>query len=155
MRCYLYLFNQPENDTETGCSVDSCLDVFPPSNTVWWGRNNKVLHTVMFLTILRTRWLQTQTLIPLHWSLMPSMSWSEDARRRLHTLSLEWLCLRGSPPGSSRSEGRESGDEKPHDEGVCWIKAWVSEFKQLPGDICRSFRATSSWEGCRTHGREL
>lgn len=157
MRCYLYLFNQPENHTETECYVDFCLDVFLPWNTdeveIF-----EVLHKVMFLTVLRTRWLETETLIPLNWSLMPSMSCSEDARRRLHTLSLEWLCLRGGPPGSSRSEARESGDERPHEDSaanVCWIKAWVSDFKQLSGDIWRSFRATSSWEGCRTHGGEL
>lgn len=94
-----------------------------------------------------------------HSALMPSMSSSDEARRRLRTLSLEQL--RGNVPrgkacmGSSRSvrrerrlvEGWAAGDGGSMS---CSIRASVSDCIQLSLDgIRNSFRGTSSLFGCQ------
>lgn len=93
---------------------------------------------------------------------MPSMSSSDEARRRLRTLSREQL--RGRLPrgkalaGSSRSVSREhrlvddwaAGDGGSRSRS---IRASVSDCMQLSLDgIRNSFRGTSSLFGCPTRG---
>lgn len=95
----------------------------------------------------------------LHSALIPSMSSSDEARRRLRTLS--WEQLRGNVPrgkvmlGSSRSVSRERRlvEDCAAGEGgsrSCSIRASVSDCMQLSLDgIRNSFRGTSSLFGCQ------
>lgn len=90
---------------------------------------------------------------------MPSMSSSDEARRRLRTLSREQLRdkvpLGKAMPGSSRSVSRERclAEDWTAGEGgsrSCSIRASVSDCMQLSLDgIRNSLRGTSSLLGCQ------